>query len=820
VGIVPVLRGLVVVAAVAGFVGSGSLPAAEMQRVAAIGSAPTVVSVSGTITDRDGNGIPGQAVALTSPTGDGSDTTAVDGSFQIIVPAGSYTLVITGRGGSSSAVPGPYHLQSLDPVDASADLTLNMQFPNRYADVTVSGGGAAVAAAQVSLDGGGTQFTAGPGLVLTGFDGSTSGLTDATGKVTLPFFPTQNTGTQLRVTPPAGSGFVPSSTTIPDMTVDHTVSVSLRSASGSTLDGTLVDSNGTPLAGAYVYLSEPGVGFAGQTATDATGYYSISVAPGSYNVFFGGATGPPDARGGTMGWSMSSTSSVDLTGDAHLDLTVPLQTVDLSVVNSVGAPVEGVTAILSSRPSGTLTAGGLTFRTTTTAENATPVTDASGAVSLRLLPTSDTVSIRITPPSGSGLAPVTTTLPGVTSAVAQTVVLPAGIGFSGTVTDGTGNPFGAQRITLQDSGGQVTTWTASDGSYSMLVAPGSYTVEVVGGGQDVPSYDVTSASPITVDAATTQDFTLPGYTMDTRVQTPAGVGISGAAVTLRSNISNYQVDTSFDIAPGVLVSGHFDTNAAVISDANGHVRFRIMPFAQQAQLHAAPPPNTNFTTGLTTVGPVSSDATASITLYSLTGNIDSASGTPLAGQIISLTTAPLTSGVRTSPNWGSAATTTITRQTRTTKAGFYGLVVPRGRFTLGIRGTNQAGRAIPSSYTLTAPPIDMTVGRQLNLQLPIVLLRMKVISASGAPILGALVQVPCAPTSATIAAGLTATGSVCGQATTPSTGAVPVALLPVTGAIITVTPPSSLLCPRTLTNQSITATRILRVVLTAAPCTA
>ena len=164
-------------------------------------------------------------------------------------------------------------------------------------------------------------------------------VTDAAGEVhVLEFDGSAPTGFNRSgsLTPPDGSGFLPSTFRVPAISGDTTVVV--HAAEPSThVTGVLRDADGDPVAGARLTLGPAG------DVTDAAGAYSLGVEPGSYTL-----TGVMDEGGSALGlpdeWSFSGPLSVS--GDRTLDLTLPsVSTLTVRVVDGANgdAPLEGAT---------------------------------------------------------------------------------------------------------------------------------------------------------------------------------------------------------------------------------------------------------------------------------------------------------------------------------------------------------------------------------------------------------------------------------------------------------------------------------------------
>jgi uncharacterized repeat protein (TIGR01451 family) len=108
--------------------------------------------------------------------------------------------------------------------------------------------------------------------------------------------------------------------------------------------------------------------------------------------------------------------------------------------------------------------------------------------------------------------------------------------FSGELIDADGNPLPGQHITLSPpSGGRFVAMTGPNGSFSMVVVPDSYTLEVSGGEADgvtLPvSYDVSLPS-FDLSQSVTQDLMLPLSILNLTVLGPGDNPVPKVSVNL------------------------------------------------------------------------------------------------------------------------------------------------------------------------------------------------------------------------------------------------------------------------------------------------
>ncbi|WP_231954993.1 carboxypeptidase-like regulatory domain-containing protein [Occultella aeris] len=226
------------------------------------------VPVSGTVTDEDGNPVPGATITLT-PTGGGTPVSVVSDStgaylFDTVQP-GDHELTI-------DAPPGYTVIESPAPVtvptgseEPITDQDFVVQAPASVSG-TVTGGGQGVAGAVVTITGPGGTFT-----TPTAADGGYSfpGLPPGQYTVTLevPFGYTADGPTSQQVT----------------VTTGDVTNVDFAVAKPGAIGGVVTDDEGTPIPAATLVISGPG-GDITLTTDDAGGYFADQLPAGDYAI--------------------------------------------------------------------------------------------------------------------------------------------------------------------------------------------------------------------------------------------------------------------------------------------------------------------------------------------------------------------------------------------------------------------------------------------------------------------------------------------------------------------------------------------------------
>ncbi len=177
-----------------------------------------------------------------------------------------------------------------------------------------------------------------PGTTVAVIDPSTSttvasATTDSTGNYAL----SVDGGTyNIQVTPPTSSGFQPAQILSKAITGDTTVNVVLVPSGSVTLSGRVLDRSGQGIPGQVVQLNPPG-GSAVYTTTDATGFYSLQVAPGNYYLNVQGPNTSPTPNLPTS-YFINTVNPISLSQSLSLDLPLPFKRVDVHVQDSGGVP--------------------------------------------------------------------------------------------------------------------------------------------------------------------------------------------------------------------------------------------------------------------------------------------------------------------------------------------------------------------------------------------------------------------------------------------------------------------------------------------------
>lgn len=285
------------------------------------------------------------------------------------------------------------------------------------------------------------------------------------------------------------------------------VQASAATQDSVSFSGTFVDSSGTPIPGAHLWLSSPAASVStGYSITDSNGQFSFNVPPSDdYRLIVNGNGVPYNSQPFVL--NTMAVQGIDLSADligqtVSLPAPVPY---GVRVSNEAGTAVSGAvvgfhysSCVLGSSE-GLTTSFPSTFFLGDETITQKFVTDSSGVGTINVLPctTNGTpLSIDVTPPSTADGSQLVTTaaalvpFPSADESSSPPVVVlhhrPLPVTFAGTLTAGDG-VTGVEGIALTMQGrGSFTTTTAADGSFSFIVEPNTYSLLVDGRGTSYP----------------------------------------------------------------------------------------------------------------------------------------------------------------------------------------------------------------------------------------------------------------------------------------------------------------------------------------------
>ena len=443
---------------------------------------PVGYRILGLVQYSDGRPAASATVRIMGPNGSASDSTAACGGYELIVPAGTYTVTVSPP--SNYASPPPQSV-TVPPDRLWLNFTLSGAPPTNLP---------LIAGVVRDYDGSPLQ---GVYVSASGSNDYDSATTDASGAYQLRVQPGTyrvNASKSSYPAPPEQTVTVP-----PDRTdVNFTFPVRY------TIRGHVRDGGGHPLASAYVRLETCGESQQGAW-TDASGAYTFTLAAGTF-----------DLRANYQNYAASTTRQVTMPPNvAGVDFTVEaplLYTIRGFVRDQQGNPVDysGVSATRCGQPGDSEGAA------------------SDGTYALQLA--AGTYILRAYPYSSTGLTSQerSLTVSGNTTGVDFTLA-PASYTIFGYVTDSADNPLSNAYVSAIGPG-YASDWTDSCGLYRLtLNTPGTYSVGASRLGYTGSTIPTMTLPPSRADV----DFVLspnPGYTVSGTVRDESDQPLAGAEV--------------------------------------------------------------------------------------------------------------------------------------------------------------------------------------------------------------------------------------------------------------------------------------------------
>ena len=215
----------------------------------------------------------------------------------------------------------------------------------------------------------------------------------------------------VRVTPPAGSGFGSAIALNQDITANTSLDFVLVPAGAVVLSGRVLDSEGGGIAGQRVVLTPVGGTELATVITDDSGQYSFQVAPGEYNIriaSYNENAYSPASENAPNYYELATTSPISLTESTVLDIPLPEHRVSVHVQDTASNPVAGVALSTQGVYNTNLSVGsspayGYSFYFTSVP---LPTTDTGGDATMWLFPNgvNGTYTLSAAPPAGSPFA--------------------------------------------------------------------------------------------------------------------------------------------------------------------------------------------------------------------------------------------------------------------------------------------------------------------------------------------------------------------------------------------------------------------------------
>jgi hypothetical protein len=194
--------------------------------------------------------------------------------------------------------------------------------------------------------------------------------------------------------------------------------------------------------------------------------------------------------------------------------------------------------------------------------------------------------------------------------------------LSGVLKDSLGNVVAGAEVTvgpagnLCEAGPVARTDTASDGSFSLAVTPGTYDVAVeYRGGANDPFFRICTQN-VDLSASIDDTLTVPVTQLTVNVQDSRGNPVRGA--TVEHSIVN-GVIAPFDLIPGDPIDYGYVANKTARTSAAGTAVVPLMPLVSPLILGIQPPAWSNLAPATISTGLMATSTTVTATLAGCRG---------------------------------------------------------------------------------------------------------------------------------------------------------------------------------------------------------
>jgi hypothetical protein len=414
----------------------------------------------------------------------------------------------------------------------------------------------------------------------------------------------------ISYSPPSGSGYSGFEAADENVTGPETLNVVLEpTGSGSTFSGLLLGEGGVPLPGDTVRVGNEDV------TTASNGEFSLTVAPGSYPLrVYGQRASSVPSSAAPQEFDFSG-ATIGLSTSVQENLTLPVHALTLRTLGSGGTPLSG--ALISGTSSnsyvgsnGTL-APGVTATYGEVEEDQTTGSNGTAILSLPDYPQAQTIDV--VPPAGAQLVRTPVSIGKVAEDETREVQLGSGSTFSGLLLGEGGVPLPGDTVRV----GNEDVTTASNGEFSLTVAPGSYPLRVYGQrASSVPSsaapqeFDFSGAT-IGLSTSVQENLTLPVHALTLRTLGSGGTPLSGALISGTS--SNSYVGSNGTLAPGVTAT-YGEVEEDQTTGSNGTAILSLPDYPQAQTIDVVPPAGAQLVRTPVSIGKVAEDETRIVVL--------------------------------------------------------------------------------------------------------------------------------------------------------------------------------------------------------------
>lgn len=541
----------------------------------------------------------------------GSVSAAPDcrGRFTMLVPTGSSNLSVW-QFGRLLGTAMPNNFDFFGTLNVPADTTIDIPLPITTVRVHVTDpSNHGVPGAGVSLNlspqpvscGAGSPLTSCRINMLSSFH-DLSGVpaqTDGQGDVSLYTASTTGGSGSIFVTPPATSDLIgtPATFTNPTSLINVTLAQGYRARLR------ILDVQGNVLGDPSQRLS---VSSTSSFVRSADGYFEGLVAASSTVVI---------RKDGSASSALAIPYSFDIggqltvTGPTEADLTIPVKTITVHVVDPNGAPVSGSSIMLSGGGGGSVACGAgsiLTscFGSSTSIDDVTgarAVSDTNGDATLYAIPNATPHAMAIVQSSATFIGTQVSFNPSTTSTLTVTVQpQPTAYPIGLRVVDPLGGLISGSTLTVR--AGAATLTRDAEGVHRGFVPTNAWlSIERLHGGggvTDVAPESFALQGTMILTGSATLDLPIPTVTLTAHVLDPHGGPVLGATAYLHTQPAPLGCGVSFLTSCQGRSSTNRDASGApAVTDVNGDVSMWMLPTQQSGTIYVTPPAGSDLVPG-------------------------------------------------------------------------------------------------------------------------------------------------------------------------------------------------------------------------------
>jgi hypothetical protein len=544
----------------------------------------------------------------------------------------------------------------------------------------------------------------------------------------------------LRVTPPAGSGF--GQETIQDVVLNANKQqdIVLVSGGGAVLSGTVRGYGGAAVSGVSITAQiQPSFQTVATATSDANGQYSMSLTPGAYRLVISGSNRP-----NTPSFFNWDRRDLPVTGAQQFDVQLPVLRVSGTIRNPASQPVANARVTFSNNQSAS------PLFLNSSGSNTLSASD--GAYAYFAFP--GTTSITVTPAAGSGLNVSTESLV-LSTDVVRDYTLAAGTIVTGVVRGYQSQPIPFAQI-------QAFTWPGSQFIASVNAdSAGNYSLALPSVCRLIVFGSLGSGSSFQWDrrnlavTGTQMDIQIPVVSISGSVTNSSGNPVTGASV--RSSQSTNSTDLFVSAA------------AQITAGSTG--AYSLLTLTGPTNLVASPPSGGSLGLAAETFT-LSGDTQRNLVLpegVRLQGTLRGYAGLPVPSATIQL--------LRQSDGFGLNSVST-------NSSGFYDMPAVEGNVRVFVSAGNRTNAPQGASWTALNVPVSGLTTFDVNL--PVVKLTGRVTDSNGVGVPSVRVQVSNSRSQATPPLSMNSNGTVFSD----TVGRYSLLLLGGTGSL-TVQPPSA-----------------------------